>query len=100
MYRYLRVRYPNAGTSNYVIFAFFLLTAVICLGVSAMYHTFTNHSAHISDLWLRIDFVGIIVLMLGDFVSGIFMVFYCEPDLQKAHWAMVGDSGLSSIEER
>jgi adiponectin receptor len=48
-----------------------------------------NHSIHVSNLWLRLDFVGIIVLTLGDFVSGIYMVFYCEPTLQKIYWTMV-----------
>ena len=100
MYQYIHARYPNAATSDYVVFAFFLLTVVICLGVSAMYHTFTNHSAHVSDIWLRLDFVGIIILVLGGFVSGIFMVFYCEPGLQMIYWAMVCTSRLSLKEER
>ena len=78
MYQYTHARYPNATTSDYAVFGLFLSTAAVCLGVSALYHTFTNHSAHVSDIWLRLDFVGIIILILGDFVSGIFMVFYCE----------------------
>jgi len=50
-----------------------------------MYYTFTNYLADILDIWLRLDFVGIIVLILGDFVSRTFMVFYYEPVLQKAY---------------
>lgn len=89
MYQYLHVRYPNATAVDHVVFAFFLFTAVVCLGFSATYHTVLNHSAHIANIWLRLDFVGIVVLTLGDFVSGILMVFYCEPLLQKIYWAMV-----------
>ena len=48
-----------------------------------------NRSAHSLDLWARIDYVGIIILMLGDFVSGIYMAFYCEPILQNTYWTMV-----------
>ena len=48
-----------------------------------------NRSAHTSDLWARIDYIGIIILMLGDFVSGIYMTFYCEPILQNTYWTMV-----------
>lgn len=88
MYHYLHVRYPNVTASEHVVFAFFLLTAVICLGSSATYHTLMNHSAHVSGVWLRLDFAGIIILTLGDFASGIFMVFYCEPVLQKIYWSM------------
>lgn len=88
-YQYLQVRYPEATLGDHAVFAFFLLTAVICLGLSAMYHTLMNHTLHVSDLWLRLDFVGIIVLTLGDFVSGIYMVFYCEPVLRRIYWGMV-----------
>lgn len=48
-----------------------------------------NHSAHFSDLWGRIDYTGIIILILGDFVSGIYVGFYCEPILQNTYWTMV-----------
>lgn len=88
-YRYLQVKYPEATLSDHAIFAFFLLTAVICLGLSTTYHTLMNHSLQVSELWLRLDFVGIIVLTLGDFVSGIYMVFYCEPLLRRIYWGMV-----------
>ncbi len=29
-------------------------------------------------MWLRADLVGIVVMRLGDFVSGVYMVFWCE----------------------
>lgn len=48
-----------------------------------------NHSAHFSDLWGRVDYTGIIILILGDFVSGIYVGFYCEPALQNTYWIMV-----------
>lgn len=89
VYYYFQASYPDATTGDRLIFAFFLLTAATCLGMSATYHTLMNHSMHVSNLWLRLDFVGIIVLTLGDFVSGIYMVFYCEPMLQKIYWSMV-----------
>lgn len=88
-YQYLQVKYPQATLSDHAIFAFFLLTAVICLGLSTTYHTLMNHSLQVSELLLRLDFVGIIVLTLGDFVSGIYMVFYCEPLLRRIYWGMV-----------
>ncbi|KAK1624113.1 hypothetical protein BDP81DRAFT_484353 [Colletotrichum phormii] len=53
--QYLRSRYANLTGTDIFIFTFFLLTA------------------------LRFDLVGIVVLTLGDFVSGMCMVFWCEP---------------------
>lgn len=89
MDHWVQVRYSKATIGDRLIFAFFLLSAATCLGLSAIYHTLMNHSMRVSDLWLRLDFVGIIVLTLGDFVSGIYMVFYCEPTLRKIYWTMV-----------
>lgn len=89
IYQYFEASYPMATVSDRLIFAFFLLTAVLCLGLSAMFHTFLSHSPHVSHIWLQLDFVGIIVLILGDFVSAIYVGFYCEPGLQRIYWAMV-----------
>ncbi|KAK6529720.1 hypothetical protein TWF281_008883 [Arthrobotrys megalospora] len=88
-FQYLDKYYPKATKADHIIFAFFILTAVICYLISSTYHTMMCHSEHISHLWLRVDFVGIVILTLGDFVSGIYLVFYCEPRLQKIYWSMI-----------
>ena len=89
LYRFVQARYPGATTGDHLVVSFLLLCATVCFMVSATYHTLMNHSEGVSNLWLRLDYVGIIVLTLGDFVSGIRMVFWCELALQKAYWAMV-----------
>lgn len=86
---YLHDHYPKVTKSDQIIFAFFLLTATICLGLSTTYHTFMNHSFALETICLHLDFVGIIFLTLGDFVSGIYMVFWCEPFQRKIYWTMV-----------
>ncbi|KUJ14220.1 hemolysin-III family protein [Mollisia scopiformis] len=97
IHQYLQTKYPKATIGDRLIFAFFLLTAVTCLGMSAAYHTLMNHSNHVSHLWLRLDFVGIAILTLGDFVSGIYMVFYCEPVLQRIYWIMIITLSFATI---
>lgn len=87
--QYLTSRYSNITSVDLFIFSFFLLTAVVCLGLSTTYHTLMNHSSNVEQLWLRFDLVGIVVLTLGDFVSGIYMVFWCEPLERKIYWSMV-----------
>ncbi|KAF2432295.1 hemolysin-III channel protein Izh2 [Tothia fuscella] len=64
---------------------------------SSSYHTLMNHSMHVSNLWLRLDSVGIFFLTLGDFVSGIYMVFYCAPILQRVCWTMILTLGIGTI---
>ncbi|KAL7807166.1 mPR-typeG-protein-coupled receptor [Trichoderma aethiopicum] len=94
---YLTSRYSNVTGTDFFIFTFFLLTAVVCLGLSATYHTLTNHSSEVEQLFLRFDLVGIVILTLGDFVSGIYMVFWCEPLQRKIYWSMIGVLGSLTI---
>ncbi|RQM08404.1 hypothetical protein DH86_00002645, partial [Scytalidium sp. 3C] len=89
--------YSSLTGADFFIFTFFLLTAIICLGLSTTYHTLMNHSHEVEQLWLRCDLVGIVVLTLGDFVSGIYMVFWCEPLQRKIYWAMIGTLGSLTI---
>ncbi|OKP07152.1 ADIPOR-like receptor SPBC12C2.09c [Penicillium subrubescens] len=85
---YLTTRYHNITGNDSFIFTFFFLSAVICLGLSTTYHTMMNHSYKVEQFCLRLDLVGIVVLMLGDFVSGIYMVFWCEPLQRNIYWSM------------
>lgn len=87
--QYLSNRYPDIKSTDYAIFTFFLLTAVICLILSTTYHTLMNHSDRVERFWLKLDLVGIVVLIVGDFVSAIYMVFWCEPLLRQVYWSMV-----------
>lgn len=84
-----KVRYPDATVSDRIIFVVFLTTATICLGVSAGYHTLCNHSKRISELTLRCDFVGIVILTLGFFISGVYMGFWCEEKIRWIYWGIV-----------
>jgi len=89
IFKYFDNGYSQARLLDRIVFAVFLLTAFICLGLSATYHTFMNHSPGVSHLLLRVDFIGIVILTCGDFVSGIYVGFYCEPTLQRVYWAMI-----------
>lgn len=98
MYQYFEVHYPKSTNQDRLAFAFFLLTVATCFFLSVTYHTLMNHSDYISHILLRIDFVGIVIHTVGNFVSGIYMVFYCEPTLQSVYWTMVCPISLSTCE--
>lgn len=85
----LHQKFPEAEPLDYAVFSFFLLSAFITLSLSFLYHTLMNHSMSVSYLWLRLDYIGILALIIGDFVSGIRVGFYCDPTLQKIYWSMV-----------
>jgi len=89
MVSHLHDAYKHLTSANYWIFSIFLVTAVSCLSFSTLFHTLGNHSHEVASIWLRMDYVGIVLLTLGDFVSGIYMVFWCEPLERKIYWPMV-----------
>lgn len=86
---YLITRYSKITYSDFFIFTFFILTVVVCLGLSTTYHTLMNHSFNVEQLWLQYDLVGIVILTLGDLVTRIYMVFWCEHLQRKIYWSMV-----------
>jgi hypothetical protein len=45
----------------------------------------------VEQLCLQLDLVGIAFLTVGDFISGIYMVFYCEPLQRNIYWSMVSE---------
>lgn len=83
--------YPMAPKQDYWLVFYYLGSISVCFGLSTLYHTLSCHSAWYSDIWSRIDYFGIMVLILANFVSGVYAAFYCEPDLMKTYFAMVGD---------
>jgi adiponectin receptor len=80
---------PGATMGDRVVFALNVLAATATLAMSTGYHTLMNHSFHVSSLWLRIDYVGILVLVLGSFFSGIYVGFYCHPELRIVYNCMI-----------
>lgn len=87
--RQISVDAPEASLMDRAVFSCNLLAATITLLLSTTYHTLMNHSPYLSLFCLRVDYVGIVILILGSFISGIYVGFYCEPGLQKLHWASI-----------
>lgn len=59
--------------------------ALICLSCSGFFHTFCAHSAEVSCRWNKIDYVGIIFLIVGSFYPAVFYGFYCESKWQAVY---------------
>lgn len=87
VYVSVRLRKHSGGDAGIV--AALMLSEVACLGLSSMYHTLMCHSRAMESLWLRLDFVGIILLIFGSFVSSIYVGFWCEAFERTIYWSMV-----------
>lgn len=77
------------SAADVCVFGCFFLGAVVCLAMSAIFHTILNHSQRVAQLGNQLDYVGIVLLITGSFVPSIYYAFYCEPRLQQAYWGMV-----------
>lgn len=69
-------------------FGCFFLGAVTCLGMSATYHTISNHSPPVAQLGNQLDYIGIVALIVGSFIPSIYYGFYCFPMLRRLYWGM------------
>ena len=90
LFEYLRLRHGEALVDvDVLILSVQLVSGVAGLLTSTMYHTCLNHSECIARRWLQMDYVGIIALMLGNFMSGLHFGFYCQPSLKYFYWGVV-----------
>lgn len=78
----------SVSGSDILAFGCFVLGAVFCLSMSAIFHTISNHSPLVNRLGNQLDYVGIVALIVGSFIPSIYYGFYCDPVLQKVYWAM------------
>lgn len=79
LYQVYTTRYRDALVSDLVIFGIFLAGVIACFVFSACFHVVYDHSDHVHHTWLVMDFIGILCLIMGSFLSGVFYGFYCKP---------------------
>jgi len=52
--------------------------AVFCLGCSAIFHLFKDHSPGASQYLARLDYAGISLMIAGSSMSPLYYNYYCE----------------------
>jgi adiponectin receptor len=82
-------RFFNVTSMDYAMFNVYFWCAEICLVLSALYHLMQPHSHRVELFWHGMDLLGIVIVTVGTFSSGIYYVFFCEASLQKLHWSIV-----------
>ncbi|KAM0555802.1 hypothetical protein ACHAPJ_006199 [Fusarium lateritium] len=79
--RIVRPRYASASSADVVVFACFFGGAVLCLGMSATFHTLSNHSDTVAKWGNKLDYTGIVALIVGSYVPALYYGFFCLPNL-------------------
>jgi len=80
-----------------LIFLFFFIGAILCLGLSFLFHTLCCHSEHVSKLFCKLDYVGISLLTVGSFVPWIYYGFYCQYTPKVVYLSIISVLGIACI---
>ncbi|KXT05511.1 hypothetical protein AC578_3692 [Pseudocercospora eumusae] len=97
LYISIRPRFAMATTEDVMVFSCFFLGAVACLGMSATYHTISNHSHAVAKFGNRLDYIGIVFLIWGSFIPSIYYGFSAEPNLINLYWSMITTIGAGTM---
>lgn len=89
LYTTLRPRYDQASQADVIAMGCFFAGATLCLGMSASFHTVSNHSPSVARFWNQLDYAGISLLITGSFIPSVYYGFYCHPTKQLTYWIMV-----------
>ncbi|KAF5699747.1 hypothetical protein FGLOB1_11187 [Fusarium globosum] len=84
------LQYVDVTRTDFIMFGIYFCSAESCLVFSAAYHLTESHSHEVEQFWHRRDLLGIVIVIVGTFIPGIYYIFSCEPILLKVHWAIVG----------
>ncbi|KAJ2249865.1 hypothetical protein GGH98_003528, partial [Coemansia sp. RSA 454] len=66
----------RAAWGDYVVLYGYIFSACVCFALSTLYHTFASHSHAHHVAWLKCDFVGILILILGSFLPGLYYGYF------------------------
>ena len=55
-----------------------MVCAIICLGSSAVYHLFKDHSEMVHKTLVRVDYAGISIMIAGSNTPPLFYSFFCQ----------------------
>ncbi|KAF9580261.1 hypothetical protein BGW38_003166 [Lunasporangiospora selenospora] len=89
--------FDTAQWTDVAVFYGFIAGAIICLTMSASFHTFCCHSEVVSSRWLRCDYVGIVFLIVGSFYPAIYYGFYCYKMWQIIYTSLITFFGIATV---
>ncbi|KAJ2454547.1 hypothetical protein EV183_001418 [Coemansia sp. RSA 2336] len=79
----------RASWGDYLVLYGYIFSACVCFALSTLYHTFSCHSHKHHVAWLKCDFVGILVLILGSFLPGLYYGYFESQALMLLYMSMI-----------
>jgi len=68
--------------------------AVVCLILSTIFHTFSDHSQAMHKFGNKLDHLGIILVMWGTGISGAHFAFYCQHAIRNAYFLLLTSTAV------
>ncbi|KAK0386998.1 hypothetical protein NLU13_5312 [Sarocladium strictum] len=93
LYCVIKPRYDSATEQDVAVFACFFAGAVICLGMSATYHALLDHSEEVAKWGNKLDYTGIVALIVGSYAPALYYGFYCQPRLMTIYMFLISFLG-------
>jgi len=87
-------RVLNSELEFYPVILYFL-SAIACLGFSAIFHLFYVINPRICKILQKLDYAGIAILIFGSSFNIYFYYFYCRPTLYATYCVSIGVACLS-----
>ncbi|KAK0642026.1 hemolysin-III related-domain-containing protein [Cercophora newfieldiana] len=90
-------RYESASDSDVLVFACFFGGAFLCLGMSATYHTLCNHSPEVARWGNKLDYTGIVFLIVGSYVPALYYGLFCHLALMTVYMSTIALLGCGCL---
>lgn len=81
LYGVIAPRYASATGADVLVFGCFFAGAVACLGLSATFHMLCNHSPEVAKWGNKLDYSGIVFLIVGSYVPALYYGLFCLPKI-------------------
>ncbi|EPX72589.1 hemolysin-III family protein [Schizosaccharomyces octosporus yFS286] len=90
-----RILVRETTTSQDVyVFMVFLISALTMLFCSTFYHTISNHSSHVSKYGNKLDYLGIVIMIVGSFVPCLHYGFACHANFRTLYTGTIFSIGV------
>lgn len=90
VYYVVQPRYEQATSEDVIVFSCFFGGATLCLGMSATFHALIDHSREVAKWGNKLDYMGIVALIVGSYVPALYYGFFCHPKLMVMYLNLVG----------
>ncbi|KAI1345275.1 hemolysin-III channel protein Izh2 [Xylariaceae sp. FL0016] len=94
LWKLVAPRYASASDADVLVFACFFAGAGACLGMSATFHCLSNHSESVARWGNKLDYSGIVCLIVGSYVVALYYALFCLPSLMTVYLYGIFSLGL------